>query len=94
MVGGNNAAHRSSSRQLERGDFFKMKTLGLSYSIPRQLLGNIGLRSAQISFSADNIFTITGFSGTDPEIAVNGASYDAGSYPLPKKYMFSLSLGF
>lgn len=94
MIGGNKAAHRESSRQLERGDFFKMKTLGLSYNIPQKLLSNIGIRSAQISFSADNIFTITNFSGTDPEVAVNGGSYDASAYPLPKKYMFSLSLGF
>jgi len=94
MLGGNAAAHRGSSRFLERGDFFKMKSLALSYNVPRKVLGNFGLHSAQIGFSADNLFTLTEFSGIDPEIAAAGQSYTASVYPLPRKYMFTLSLGF
>ncbi|HCO67637.1 MAG TPA: SusC/RagA family TonB-linked outer membrane protein [Dysgonomonas sp.] len=94
LIGGNEAAHGESSRLLERGDFFKMKTLGLSYNVPKKVLGSFGLQSAQIGFSADNIFTLTEFSGIDPEVAATGNAYDAQRYPLPRKYMFTLSLGF
>ncbi|MDR1501813.1 MAG: TonB-dependent receptor [Prevotella sp.] len=94
MIGGNAAAQRESSRFLERGDFFKMKTLGISYNVPKRILGTFGLKSAQVGLSADNLFTITEFSGIDTEVAVSGSSYSATSYPLPRKYMFNLSLGF
>lgn len=94
MIGGNQAAHRDgSTRLLERGDFFKMKTLAVTYNVPQKTLRNLGVKSAQLGFSADNIFTITEFSGIDPEVAVNGAAYDASQYPIPRKYMFTLSLG-
>lgn len=94
LPGGNMNAFKESSRYLERGDFFKMKTLAVSYNVPKSLLSKMGVHSAQLSFSADNLFTITEFSGIDPEMSVNGNSYDASTYPLAKKYMFSLALGF
>lgn len=94
LIGGNNAAQRASSRFLERGDYFKMKSLSLSYNVPRKALGDFGLRSALISFSADNLFTMTQFSGIDPEVASSGDSYSASSYPLARQFMFTLSLGF
>lgn len=95
LIGGNEAGHRESSRFLEKGDFFKMKTLSLSYNVPQKLLGNFGLNSVQIALSADNIFTLTEFSGIDPEVAAaGGSSYSATTYPIPRKYMFTLSLGF
>lgn len=94
MVGGNKGAHSKSSRYLERGDYFKMKTLGISYNIPKTVLNSLKLRSATLGFSADNLFTITEFSGTDPELATSGSTYDTSAYPVPRKYMFSLTLGF
>lgn len=91
--GGNNLSNAVSSRYLERGDFFKMKSLSLSYKVPSKVLTPLGVKSARLSLSCENLFTITEFSGVDPELGANGASVGAG-YAIPRKYYFGLNLSF
>lgn len=93
-VGGNNISNAESSRYLERGDFFKMKSLSLSYKVPSKVLNPIGIKSARLSLSCENLFTITDFSGIDPELGANGAAVDASGYAIPRKFYFGLNLSF
>lgn len=91
--GGNNLSNAISSRYLERGDFFKMKSLSLSYNVPSKALKPIGVKSARLSLSCENLFTVTEFSGVDPELGANGGAVGAG-YAIPRKYYFGLNLSF
>lgn len=91
--GGNNLSNAISSRYLERGDYFKMKSLSLSYNVPSKALKPIGIKSARLSLSCENLFTVTEFSGVDPELGANGGDVGAG-YAIPRKYYFGLNLSF
>lgn len=91
--GGNNLSNTVSSRYLERGDFFKMKSLNIAYNVPTKLLTTFKLKSANVTFSGENLFTITEFSGVDPELGANGDAVGAG-YSIPRRFSIGINLGF
>ena len=97
IAAGNNQADGTSTRYLENGDFFKLKSLSLSYNLPKQWLKSVGLHSGSISVGGENLFTITKFSGQDPEILYS-AKYkgSAGSYGYPtvRRFTVGLNLNF
>lgn len=64
--GGNKNSNKSSSRYLEKGNYFSLRNLSLGYSIPEKLCGKLGLQRVNVSCSADNLFTLTPFSGYLP----------------------------
>lgn len=91
---GNNADN-PSSRWLERGDYFKMKTLSLTYNLPKKWLAPTGLKALSVTVSGENLFTITDFSGYDPEIYLsddNGVA--SGGYPTTRRFTVGLNLKF
>lgn len=96
ISGGNANAHKTSSRYLEDADYLTLKNITLAYRLPKNFLSKLGLEDVTLSFSADNLFTITPYSQVDPATA----SYEgngAGSrtvYPTVRKYVFGLSVGF
>jgi TonB-linked SusC/RagA family outer membrane protein len=61
-----------TTRFLYPGDFLRMKTLSLSYQIADKWIRNLGMKSARLSLSGQNLFTITRYPGPDPEILVTG----------------------
>lgn len=81
----------ASSRFLEDGDYLKLRTLTVGYTLP--LPSNWGIRSARVSLSAENLFTITKYSGVDPEIpASEGKVMGTAATPYPSVRRFSLGL--
>ena len=95
--GGNNGADRESTRYLENGDYFKLKSLSLAYSFPKRWLEPLGVKSANLSVGGENLFTITSFSGQDPEILYssdyNGSAGSFG-YPTVRRFTLGLSVQF
>lgn len=91
--GGNNLSNAVSSRYLERGDFLKLRNLSLAYTVPNKILQATGFKSANVALSAENLFTLTEFSGVDPELGVNGNDVGAG-YSIPRRFSISINLGF
>lgn len=81
-----NNENRSSEFYIENGSFIKLKTATLGYSLPQNLLDKVHLRRARVYFQAQNVFTLTGYTGADPE----GLGY---TYPLPRTFTFGLSIG-
>lgn len=67
----------TSSFWVEKGDYLKLKNLVIGYSLPKSLLRNIGFDNTRIYLSAQNVFTITSYSGIDPEIAASAITNDA-----------------
>jgi hypothetical protein len=72
---------------IENGSYIKLKTLTLGYTLPQTLLNKLSLRTARVYLQAQNVFTITGYTGADPEVL-------GYSYPLPRTYSFGMSFGF
>ncbi|WP_229214937.1 SusC/RagA family TonB-linked outer membrane protein [Dyadobacter bucti] len=83
-----------STFYLEKGDFFRMKTLQLGYSLPAALISKIAMKKARIYVMSQNLFTLTKYSGYDPEIGGSVLSIDKGIYPQARSYMIGLNIGF
>ena len=81
-----NNESRSSDFYVENGSFIKLKTMTIGYSLPQNLLQKVNVRRARVYMQAQNLFTITGYTGADPE----GLGY---TYPLPRTLTFGLSVG-
>ena len=58
-----------SSFWVEKGNYLKLKNLVFGYSLPKNLLKKASIENVRVYFSASNLFTITKYSGIDPEIA-------------------------
>jgi TonB-linked SusC/RagA family outer membrane protein len=90
--------NRISDIYVEDGDYFKIKNVSLGYDL-KKALRNLPLTQLKIYVSAQNLFTITGYSGMDPEIGYgSGVSYaqgiDLGFYPSSRVYMIGTSIKF
>ena len=72
---------------LENVSFLRVKNMSLSYSLPSNVVSKMGLSSLSFSFILTNLFTITNYSGLDPETP-------GATYPLARSCSFGLSLGF
>lgn len=87
---------RVSSFYVEDGSYMRCKLLQFGYTLPKQWLGGTEMR---LSFSAQNPFTITGYSGMDPERpALDGSVIETGidgiAYPNPRTFLFGIDLKF
>jgi hypothetical protein len=87
-------ANTVSSRYLEDGDYLKLRSLSVGYNLP---LRDWKIQNVRFSFSAENLFTLTKYSGVDPEIPVNDSGQVTGvtgasNYPVTRKFMFGINL--
>ncbi len=83
-----------ASQFLEDASFLRLKTVRLSYTAPRRLLDKMKVfNSLNIFAQGENLFTITDYSGQDPEISHSGG-IDYMSYPSPITLTFGLNVGF
>ena len=91
----NNEA-RFSTYYVENGSYMKMKYLKLSYSLPKTLISKIGATNLDVYGQVENVFTITDYTGLDPEILPGeyGAHIDNGAYPRPRTFTLGLNLQF
>lgn len=79
---------------LEDGDYLRLKNVTLGYTLPNKLIRRIGVDSGSIRFygSIDNAFTLTGYTGIDPEVGNSGV--DRGVYPLTRLFNFGINISF
>jgi TonB-linked SusC/RagA family outer membrane protein len=92
-----------STLGIEDGSFLRLNTLNLGYTLPKSILSKARIASLRIYGSMYNVFTLTNYSGLDPEVNVNpsynSAVYpttglDFGTYPRPRSFVVGLNLGF
>jgi hypothetical protein len=57
-----------NSYLVEKGDYLKLKNLVIGYTLPKQTLRASGIGKARVYLSAQNVFTLTKYTGIDPEI--------------------------
>lgn len=89
---------RVSSFMVEDGSYLRLQNLQIGYTLPTTLVSKLGyIRSARIYMSAQNLFTITGYSGLDPDLGVSNPlnmGYDSTRYPSSRTFMFGINLQF
>ena len=84
---------------LENASFLRLNTLSLGYTIPASLTKKAGLSSLRFYVTAYNVFTITGYSGTDPESdcyrrTALTPNVDHSGYPRSRQFVVGLNLNF
>ena len=87
-----------SSRVIEDGSFLRLKTLTLGYTLPKKVIKKWGIGNARVYVAGQNLWTISGYSGYDPEVSIrNGAltpGLDYSAYPRAYAINFGVNLGF
>lgn len=91
-----------SERFVESGNFVRLQNVSVGYKV---ISGGEKIKSLRLSFNAQNVFLITNYSGLDPEISSNPASFqllndlptagiDYAAYPRPRTFLLGLTATF
>lgn len=83
---------RVSNRFVEDGSYLRIKNVTLGYTLPTAWAARMKMSQARIYLSAQNLFTITNYTGFDPEVPVNGI--DLNVYPVTRTLSAGLSISF
>ncbi|MCY0970506.1 SusC/RagA family TonB-linked outer membrane protein [Chryseobacterium wangxinyae] len=88
-----------SSYYVEDGSYLRIAMVTVGYSFPREFLNTVRLSNARIYATVNNLATITGYSGFDPEVsAASGVTvtpgYDNSSFPRSRSYVLGINLTF
>ena len=92
VFGDPNQNTRVSDRFVENGSYLRLKNITLSYTFPKQWLQKTQIENARLSLSCENVATITGYSGFDPEVGINGI--DQNRYPISRTFSLGLNFNF
>jgi TonB-linked SusC/RagA family outer membrane protein len=92
---------------IKKADFLRWRELSLTYNVPTELVERFGGRRLSLTFSGRNLAMLTKYDGVDPELnaigrggGANGLEenfldgVEAFGFPIPRRYSFSLRLGF
>ncbi|SMO31828.1 hypothetical protein [Fodinibius sediminis] len=87
-----------SSRLIEDGSYLRLKIITLGYTLPVSWVQRFGNRSLRLYISGQNLFTLTSYSGYDPEVSsynnLGNMGADYGTYPKARTYLMGVKLGF
>lgn len=90
---------QTSSRFLESGSYLRLKTLQVGYTLGDVLKRKLKINSLRVYVSGDNVFTITKYTGFNPDLGRTGSIFDRGvdfghvAYPLARTFSIGLQLG-
>ena len=97
------AANESNSSYIEDGSFLRMQTLTLGYTLPKAWMNKIKFDKIRIYGQISNVFTLTGYSGLDPQVRTDDGSgnskdrnmgTDYGSYGMPRQFILGVNVTF
>ena len=90
-----------ATRFIEPADYVKLREVALYYRFPQKILDSFGgsLNGIKVGVSARNLFTITDYSGYDPEVSTNGSAglssgIDVTPFPSTRQFYFHLNVNF
>lgn len=98
--------NKVSSRIIEDGSYLRLQTLSLSYTFPKRWIRKLSMNSLKLYANVSNLFTLTRYSGYDPEVGMASDQYsnysqsallngfDPGRYPSPRTFTFGINVGF
>lgn len=82
---------------IEDGSYFRMKNLQIGYTFPKSVLNKINFNKLRIYAGVQNLFTVTNYSGYDPEVSSNALfsrGIDSSSYPNARTFTFGFNASF
>jgi TonB-linked SusC/RagA family outer membrane protein len=86
-----------NSYYVEKASYFKLRNLQIGYTLPLSILSKAKISSARIYIQGTNLFTITQYSGLDPDV-ISGddrsASIDVGAYPTVRQFLIGANIKF
>ncbi len=87
------------SRWVEDASYIRLKNITLAYNLPRTMISKIGLSKLRTYVTASNVFTITDYTGYDPEVSSFNSNdarlgLDFGGYPTAQSVIFGIDLTF
>uniref|UniRef100_UPI002665FB59 SusC/RagA family TonB-linked outer membrane protein n=1 Tax=Phocaeicola coprocola TaxID=310298 RepID=UPI002665FB59 len=93
-----NNNYRASSFYVEDGSYLRLQNLQIGYTLPAYICQKTKLfSSCRLYLSGQNVFTLTGYSGLDPEIGVDNPldmGVDNTRYPAARSFTFGVNLQF
>ncbi|WP_347157752.1 SusC/RagA family TonB-linked outer membrane protein [Pontibacter chitinilyticus] len=102
-VGSFSTTNVPNSYYVENGSYLRAKNAQLGYTLPTSLTSKYGIERFRVYVQAANLFTITNYSGIDPEIinyndngspTTTGFGIDEGNYPTMRQYLFGVNISF
>lgn len=92
----------TTTRSIEDGSYIRLRYASIGYNLPQDVINKVGFSRARISVSGNNLFTITDYSGQDPEnidLPRGGSTLDLSrtngfAYPQARTFTFGVELGF
>jgi len=100
-AGGFSNSGAFNSFYVEDGSFLKLRSLMLGYTLPISPLKKVGIDKLRIYIQGSNLFTITKYTGLDPELQQSNLSnnsnfgIDFGNYPSnQKQFLFGINASF
>lgn len=94
----NNRNYRTSDMFIEKGDFFRLKNLTIGYTMGENITDKIGIGRTRFYITGQNVFTLTNYSGLDPELGyVDGnrqINVDYAQYPQSRTWTFGANITF
>lgn len=94
---GFSTSSQASSYYVENGSYLRLQNISLGYTLPNNILKNLNLSKLRVYATVNNLFTITGYSGLDPQVAGNadtGFGVDLGTFPMTRSFTFGVNMGF
>lgn len=102
----NNYNSRVSDRYVEDASYLRIKNITLTYNVPKNLLKKFHLSDLRLSANIQNVCTLTGYTGYDPEVGSQNGQYsmsgqgmlmygvDTGRVPSPRSFIFGIEATF
>lgn len=90
-------ARLESSRWLEDASYVRLRNIEIGYTLPEGFLSRIDMQGARVFLSGQNLFTITEYSGLDPDVVGNGIlerGFDNGNWPSSRIISFGIRADF
>lgn len=83
---------------VEDASFLRLSNITVGYTFPSRMMRKVGVRKLRLYATANNLFTVTSYSGYDPEVSNMASSLtpgvDYGSYPRSRSFIFGVNLSF
>ncbi|HQH40568.1 MAG TPA: TonB-dependent receptor [Bacteroidales bacterium] len=97
-INNSNINDRISTWWIEKASFLRCRDVQFGYSLPSAFIGKAGISRTRIYLSAMNLFTLTKYTGRDPEGAAGSSPLtsgtDGGTYPIPRSFTLGIQVDF
>ena len=97
-VGGQGPDGLYSTRTLEDGSFLRLKTLQLSYTLPKRISGKLKMDVLKFTIAGQNLWTLSKYSGLDPEVSIRHTAltpgFDFSAYARTRSFTAGVSVTF